>query len=240
LACRNVKAGWHRGGEIAQQALQLAPSNFMALAMAAAGLGVAEELYGFGKTDETVKSLALKRIEETLRLSNRSDMLHVTHALLLLYGRRRHADSTAAARRGLELNPDYNMALWCLGASQVFSGDDDGGVASATRTVNIDIRDPCVHLYSHIVGYGHLGAGRCDEATEWLQKADHLAPGLPPNLMALAVSRWRSGDKEGGADVVSRLMQEEPPFVIRTLSQGQRPNALTGAAAQVAQSLQWQ
>lgn len=209
-----TKAGWRRGGEIAEQALQLAPQNFMALAMAAAGLGLAEELYGFRKTDEAAVSLALKRIEDALRLTNRSDMLHVTHALLLLHGRMRHPESAAAARRGLELNPEYNMGLWCLGAAQVFVGDDEAGVASATRAVNIDIRDPYVHLYSRVVAYGHLGAGRYDAATEWFQKADHLAPGLLPNLAGLAVSRWLGGDRQGAADAVARLLQEEPGFRI--------------------------
>ena len=207
-----TKAGWMGGGEIAGQALELDPQNFMALAMAAAGLGLGEYLYGFRRPEDAVTSLAITRIEEALRLSNRSDMLHTTHSGLLLYAKRRHRDSAAAARRALEFNAEYNMGLWILGATQVFAGDCDAGAESATRAVNIDIRDPYVHLYSRTVAYGHLGAARYDEATEWFQRADQLAPGLPPNLAGLAVSRWLDGDEDGAREAVARLLDEEPEF----------------------------
>ncbi len=207
-----TKTGWRGGGEIAEQALEVDPQNSMALAMAAAGMGVAEYLYGFRKTEDSVTVLAFRRIGEALRLTNRSDMLHVTHALLLLYVRRRHRDAAAAARRSLELNPEYNMGLWLLGAAQVFSGECDAGAETATRAVNIDIRDPYVHLCSRIVAYGHLGAGRHDAAADWFQKAEQLAPGLPPNLTGLAVSRWLDGDEDGARDSVARLVDEEPEF----------------------------
>jgi len=139
-------------------------------------------------------------------------MLHVAHALLLLFARKRYRESAAASGRALEFNSEYNMALWSLGAVQVFEGDPDAGAASAMRAVNIDIRDPYVHLYSRIAAYGHLEAGRYGEAIDWFQRADQLAPGVPPNLEGLAVSRWLEGDKTGAHDAVSRLLQEEPEF----------------------------
>jgi hypothetical protein len=33
--------------------------------------------------------------------------------------------------------------------------------------VNIEIRDPYVHLYARVVGYGHFGAMRFGEAANW-------------------------------------------------------------------------
>ena len=104
------------------------------------------------------------------------------------------------------------MGLWSLGAAQVFAGEPDAGAESAMRAVNIDIRDPYVHLYSRIAAYGHLGAGRYDEAVNWFQRADQLAPGLPPNLAGLAVSRWLDGDEDGARAAILRLLEEEPAF----------------------------
>jgi adenylate cyclase len=212
-----TKGGWRGGGEIAEHALELDPKNFMALAMAAAGLGVFEYLYGFRRPDESATRLAFSRIEEALRVNSRSDMLHITNSLLLLYTRRRHRDAAAAARRGLELNPEYNMGHWMLGAAQVFAGDSNAGAETAVQAVNIDRRDPYVHLYSRVVAYGHLGAGRPDEAVDWFTKADQLAPGLVPNLMGLAVSCWRDGDREGAGNAVARLLEEEPELCLAAL-----------------------
>ena len=209
-----TKAGWRGGGERAEHALELAPQNFMALAMAAAGLGLAESLYGFGATDEAVTELAIRRASAALRLTNRSDMLHTTHAGLLLYGRRRHRDAEAAARQALALNPDYNMGHWMLGAAQVFAGQSEAGAESATRAVDLDIRDPYVHLYCRIAAYGHLDLGRPGVAADWFRRADHLAPGLPPNLMGLAVAARLDGDEAAARDAVTRLREEVPDFAV--------------------------
>jgi len=207
-----TKAGWHGGGEIAEQALELDPKNFMGLAMAAAGLGLADFMYDVRAPEQSVTQLAFKRTEEALRINARSDMLNVVHALLLLHVRKRHRDAAAAARRSLEFNPEYNMGLWVLGAAQIFAGEFEAGTPNALRAVNIDIRDPYVHLYSRVVAYGHLGVGRYDDAVEWFQRADQLAPGVPPNLLGMIVSQQLAGDTEGARDVVTRLMEQTPPL----------------------------
>ncbi len=207
-----TKAGWGGGGRLAEKALSLAPGNYMALAMAAAGLGCEEALYGYRPTPEDVIDLAFKRIESALRENSRTDMLHVTNSLLLLYGRERHKDAAAAAERSLELNSDFNMGYWMLGSARVFMGENEAGAQAAQHAVELDIRDPYVHLYSRIAAYGHLGAGRPDEAAVWFQKADYLSPGLCPNLCGLAVSQWREGDRESARHAIARLTKEEPDF----------------------------
>jgi adenylate cyclase len=209
-----TKEGWRGGGVISEQILELQPKNFMALMMAGSGLGTADFLYGFGKPEDTVLNLAIRRVEEAVRLNNKSDVIHTAHSLLLLFGRRRHADAKAAAQRSLELNPDFNMAMWALGAALVFLGEPDAGAESAMRAVSVETRDPYVHLYSRFAGYGHLDAGRPDEARLWFQRADQLAPGVGPNLVALAVTYWRAGDHQSARDTIGALLECEPDFSV--------------------------
>jgi tetratricopeptide (TPR) repeat protein len=209
-----TKEGWRGGGVISEQILELQPKNFMALMMAGSGLGTAEFLYGFGRPDDTVLNLAFRRVEESVRVNNKSDVNHTAHSLLLLFGRRRHADAMAAARRSLELNPDFNMAMWALGAAQVFSGEPDAGAESAMRAVTLETRDPYVHLYSRFAGYGHLDAGRLDEARALFERANQLAPGVGPNLAALAVTCWRAGDHHDARSAVGALLEHEPDFTV--------------------------
>ena len=207
-----TKAGWRGGGEISEQILELQPKSFMALAMAAAGLGLADFLYDYRAPEAAVVDLACRRIDESLRLNSRSDMSHVTNALLLLFARRRHRDAVAASRRALELNSEYNMGLWSLGSTQVFGGKPGLGLQSAIQAVEIDVRDPYVHLYSRVAGYGCLGVRRFDEAIDWFQRSDQLAPGLLPNFAGLAVSRLRAGDRGGAQNEIDRLLQDAPAF----------------------------
>ena len=209
-----TKDGWLRGGMIAEKSLERAPTNFMALAMAAAGNGMAEMLYGFREPDREVVDLAFERLEKARRQTNKSDMLQITYSGMLTFARGRHHEAAVAAERALQLNPDYNMALWTLGAAEVFGGEYAKGKDTATHAVNIDIRDPYVHLYSRIVGYGCFAAEEYAEAADWFWKADQLAPGLPHNLAGLAVCQWHNDDQEGARETISRLLGEEPEFRI--------------------------
>ena len=207
-----TKEGWLRAGMIAELALERAPTNFMALAMAAAGYGMAEMFYGFREPNLEVVDLAFERLEEARRQTNKSDMLQITYSAMLTFARGRHHEAAVAAERALQLNPDYNMALWTLGAAQVFAGKYADGIETATRAVNVDIRDPYVHLYSRIVGYGYFAAEEHGDAADWFWKADQLAPGLPHNLTGLAVCQWNNADYEGVHGTISRLLDEEPKF----------------------------
>lgn len=212
-----TRDGWAGGGRLAEKALERAPDNFMALAMAAAGLGCDEWLYGYRKADEDAVNLAFDRIEKSIQQNSQCDMAYGTQALLLLYGRKRHSDALAASRRALELNPDYNMGHWSLGLAQTFSGDYAAGSESAEHAVAINVRDPYAHLYSRAAAYGHLGAGNLGEAIDWFQRADQMSPGLPPNLCGLAVSRQLDGDGDGARHAVDRLMHAVPDFHLSDL-----------------------
>ena len=212
-----TREGWRTGGVIAEQVLLQAPENFMALAMAAAGLGLDEWLYGLGKGAPEATTLAMQRTEAALRLTNRSDMLHTVHAGLLLYAHRQHREAIAAAERALAINADFNMALWMLGAARIFAGETEAGIASAMRAVEINPLDPYLHLYSRVVAYGHFDAGRPLEAASWFEKANQLAPGVPPNLVGLVASRGRAGDAVGARHALERLLIEVPDFRLDTL-----------------------
>jgi adenylate cyclase len=111
-----TKAAWSRGGEIAELALQRDSKNFMALAMAlamaAAGGGLAEILFGFREPDDHAIETAFRRIEEARRLTDKSDLVLVVYSGLLLYARRRHQEAAAAVERALQLNFDFNMGPW--------------------------------------------------------------------------------------------------------------------------------
>ena len=69
-----TKEGWRGGGVVSEQILELQPQNFMALMMAGSGLGTAEFLYGFGRPEDAVLNLAIRRVEEAIRVNNKSDV----------------------------------------------------------------------------------------------------------------------------------------------------------------------
>lgn len=207
-----TKAGWRAGGEAAEQALALIDDDSMALAMAAAGLGLAEEIYGFGRTDRKVQALAFERTHRALVARNTSDMAHTVHAGLLIFGRGRHADGRAAAERALDLNPDYNMGWWTLAAAQTFAGDYDAGAESAARAAALEPDDPYVHLYARIAGLAHFAAKRYGDAAAWFSTSDRLAPGVEATSAGLAAARQAAGDTEGAAEATRRLTRSTPAF----------------------------
>ena len=211
-------AGWHGAGVIAEQALELDPDNFMALAMAAAGLGLAEPLYGLGEIPTPVLETALARVSRAVRANNRSDMLHSVRGGLLLYGHRNYAGAEAAARQSLAINPEYNMGWWMLASVQVFSGAVAEGAASAERSFDIAPEDPFAHLYCRVAGYAHLSADNPEEACAWFRRADQLAPGLAPNLLVLAAGCDLAGDAQGAETAFQCLIDADPEFDVDAVS----------------------
>lgn len=205
-----TRSSWLEGGRVAEYALERAPDNAMALAMAATGLGLAEALLGFGHTPHDTFDLALKRIEMALSCNSESYMAHTTRALLLLVARQRHSEAADSAQHALGINAEYSPAHWALGAAQVFSGRWDVGCQTTERATEIDPQDPYMHLYVRTAGFGHLGAGRLDRAAMCFQKCDRLAPGLPQNLAGLAVVRATMGERDAAALAVASLREAEP------------------------------
>ena len=211
------KASWIEGGRIAERALRRAPDDAMALSMAATGLGLAEALLGFGHTEPGVFDLALRRSEAAARHDTRSAFAHVARGWLLLMARGRHDDATASARHALRMSPGYAPAHGLLGATRVFAGEWDAGVASAERAAAIDERDPYLHLYARIAGLGHLGGGRPGRAATWFERCEHLAPGLPQNLAGLAVARVSTGQHEAAARAASAFRRSAPDVRLAAL-----------------------
>lgn len=204
--------GWHGAGLIAEHALAIEPNAFMALAMAAAGLGLANPFYSVEPIPHDVLMMALGRITAAIRANNRSDMLHSAHAGLLLHGQGRSAEALTAVNHALEVNPDYNMGLWTRGSIEIFSGDAEQGISSSLRAIDVAADDPYVHLYSRTVGHGHLCAGRPDVALEWFRKADQLAPELPPNLLGLTICTHMIGNREEAKTLSEALIRNCPTF----------------------------
>ncbi|MFO7857269.1 MAG: adenylate/guanylate cyclase domain-containing protein, partial [Paracoccaceae bacterium] len=188
-----TREGWEGGGRVAEQALALRPDDFMALAMAAAGLGLAEPLYGLGATPAAVRETALARIDAALRVNGRSDMAHCARAGLLLEAGRL-GDALAAAERSLEVNPDYNMGFWMRGLALLAGGRAAEAWRDADRAAALEPNDPYVHLYLHGAGLSALSEGDAAGAAARLTAAEGRAPGVAPTLAALAVARLRAGD----------------------------------------------
>lgn len=206
--------GWQGAGLLAEQVLELAPDHFMAQAMAAAGLGLAHPLYTHQATPVAVLEKAFERIIAGLRHHHRSDMLHAVHCGLLLFGLGRHREAEAAARRSLEINPQDTMGLCLLAATQAFSDQAEAACRSAEQAVAINPADPFLHLHCRMAGYAHLEAGQAAMAVDWLNRADQLAPGLPPNLIALARAHQQNGETDEAVVAVQRLLRSEPGFRI--------------------------
>jgi len=207
-----TKDNFLQAGMVAEHALQKAPKNFMALCLAAAGECLSEFWLGFKRPDASVIDLALERVEEALRQTNKSDVLFIVYSTLLLNGSNRHEEAAAAAERSLQLNPDYNLGLFSLGTAKVFAGDYEAGIDLARRAYEIDIRDPYVNFYCRTVGHGHFAIAQFQEATEWFSKAEQLCPGAPHNLLGLATSQWHNKDHEAAKATLTRLLNQEPAF----------------------------
>jgi adenylate cyclase len=126
------------------------------------------------------------------------------------------ADYTAAAiaiDRALALNVNSANAWWAKGMVASFSGQADPAIASLERAMRLSPLDPLGYHYSFGIGLAHLGAGRYEEATKWIDRALGEQPKFHAGLRVKVALCGLLG-LEQGREWLSRLREVQPDLTV--------------------------
>jgi TolB-like protein len=200
---------WRAIPGLMRRVLEKDPDNFMALAMSAGSI-IGEYNLGYRSPDPGVIDTAFQQIEKAQRLNQRSDMVRMTKALLLLIYRKAYGEARASVQRALELNPNYNLGYSTLAHVNVWSGDYVTGIENAEHAIEGDPFHPYCYLFSRTIGYGHFGLGNFEDAATSFVRADQFVPDLPYTILGLAASYWEAGDREAARQQVQQLRRLVP------------------------------
>ena len=192
------------------------PNNFMALAIRAWGAMV-EVVCGYREVSPADSKIALEFARKAIELNGRSDFAHMVYGLILLYLRRDLDAALRQARRSLELNPNYALAIDLQGMAMMYSGDAEAGLRESKRALDANPRFPANNWFMDNLSIGNFLRQDYATAIEWARRSDHIHGEIPRCLLLLVSCCTHAGAVAEAKREVDRLMQACPDFRIRDL-----------------------
>jgi TolB-like protein/Flp pilus assembly protein TadD len=112
---------------------------------------------------------------------------------------RRFAEAIPEYETVLAFDPNWVMALWCLGQCKIYTGSIEEVIPLTERAMRLSPREPHGDNFYAITGLVHLLQSRTDEALIWLERARSGTPGSPTRRAYLAAAYALSGETERAA-----------------------------------------
>lgn len=210
LLCSRA-ADWQRSRELIDRVIGRSPNNFMALSIRAAG-AMTQVMCGYKEMSAEDAADCRRLAQRAIDLNERSDFAHSILGTFHLYGERDVAAAIREAKRSMELNASYIMAMDLLGAAMIFSGDAAAGVAHCLKAAEANPRFPANAWFMQSVALGHFILQRYDDAVEWAQRADQRERNVPRYLLLLTTAAWHAGQFDLARRAADNLRAGFPEF----------------------------
>jgi TolB-like protein len=116
------------------------------------------------------------------------------------------ADAIAAARKAVELNPNFAYGYSFMGAAHSASGDGKSAVAMIDRAVRLSPRDLLRDEFELFYAFAHFQMGNYSEAATFAASAISLRPGHAYPYRVLAASSALAGDRKRAEKAVADIL----------------------------------
>jgi TolB-like protein len=196
-----------QGQKLLEQAIQVDPEYAYAHSVLAFSR-VFSVHSGWSDSHKTLP-LALQSAQTALSHDAHDPMAFAAMAYGLMIAHR-SADALAAARRALELNPNFALGYYILSLVLAAEGKGREAIVAAERAIRISPRDPFKGFFSAAAGFANFAAGRYAEATEWARLADSESPGSAVVHRLLVASAAQAGLLDEARTALAELKRMHP------------------------------
>jgi TolB-like protein len=127
---------------------------------------------------------------------------------------RRTAESIAAFRRAVELNPNSAKAHGDLGRGLAFAGHDREAIAQAEDAIRLSPLDPDMALFLGAIAVAHYGAGRYADALRHAEELLRSRPGFQGAQRLRCASLAQTGRIDESRSFLAIIRREQPQLSI--------------------------
>ena len=117
----------------------------------------------------------------------------------VLRAQRRYAEAIPEYEMVLAFDPNWVMALFCIGQCKIYTGSIDETIPLTERAMRLSPREPHGGNFYAQIGLVHLLQSRTDEAVLWLEKTRSANPANPQRRAFLAAAYALNGETERAA-----------------------------------------
>jgi adenylate cyclase len=210
------RADYERSVKLIDLVVKRDPNNFMALGIRAWG-ALVEVVCGYREVSPADAAIALQLGRKATELNGRSDFAHVVYAGILLYLKHDLDAVVRQAKRSLELNPNYALAMDMLGMAMMYAGDAEAGLRECKRALEANPRFPANNWFMDSMAIGNFLRKDYEAAVEWARRSDQIHGEIPRCLLLLITGCSHAGAVADAGREADRLMQACPDFRIRDL-----------------------
>ncbi len=168
-------------------------------------------LFGWTETPEPHLAMAMEFAKTALALDKRLPQVHF--ALADVYRSMLEFDkSIAAARRSVELDPNYADGYAQLAQDLVYAGRADEGITAIGKAMRLNPRHPFFYVW--ILGHAHFIAKRYEAAIAQFKKVLDRNPGFPGARRTLAAAYAHLGRLDEAAWEIEEILSRDPEFTL--------------------------
>jgi adenylate cyclase len=196
--------------ELFERAIELDPS----FARAHAGIAltrVYDYLEGTAESPELSLQQASEMVQHALALDESVPQVYFAASYVYLQ-LGRHEDAVAAARRAVELDPNYADGYVQMALSLIFSGRSEEGLEQMANAMRLNPWHP--FLYPWVLGHAHFLMGQYEDAIALFEKVIESNSQYHDGHLALAASYGMAGRIDDAEWEAEELLTLQPGFTI--------------------------
>jgi tetratricopeptide (TPR) repeat protein len=134
-------------------------------------------------------------VMQALAAAPRSAYAHYAKGQVLR-AQRRYAEAIPEYETALAFDPNWVMALFCLGQCKIYTGSIEETIPLTERAKRLSPREPHGGNFYAQIGLVHLLQSRTDEAVIWLERTVSETPAHPQRRAFLAAAYALIGETE--------------------------------------------
>ena len=165
-----------------------------------------------------------QEVTETVRLARqardlgREDAVALSGAgFALAYVAGEIDEGATLIQRALVLNPNLAWAWYFSGWVKIYLGEPETAIQHATQAMRLSPNDTHLFNMQAVVAYGHLYAGRFNEAVSWAEMAVRESSSHLTAWRALAASCALSGRQEQAQKAMAHVRDLDPALRLSDL-----------------------
>lgn len=174
-------------------------------------------VYGWVRPVSDAYRAARQRAEEAVALAPTSPEAHQALAFVLMVTGNA-PQAIVAARRAIDLNPNFAEAFSVMGHAQIFCGELEAGLESCLRAARNNPRDTRGSWLYDAMGHAYFMMGEYRRAIEISKKGLHQDPALIGALVTLAGAHAMLGEASEARRYVDDILRLIPRYSLTALA----------------------
>ena len=172
---------------------------------------------GFAEQPEQEIDKARQSIQTAVRLDENNEHTHWGLAMLYGYFDGKFVEAEAAAKRSIEINPNFSLGYGLYGTMLAYAGRVEESISKTQYAIRLNPRDPSIFFRFSALSVANFLLSDFELARKWAQLAVERKPDWWISRAILTASLMLLGRTEEAVESGNELIRILPKISLQTL-----------------------